>query len=139
MATNGQVATNAAGVITSIPLVSAQCPELQADFDAVKAAGLKYLDSSSFAVGWLMRESLARRQIAALVPDRGTGLQPVSVGGTDLQPVSDRGTGLQPVMGVCDCGKIEHGRHHMRCPALRPADTTCSVCKSNIAVCECGG
>lgn len=133
------VETNAAGVITKIPLVSDQCPELLADFEAVRATGLKYIDVSSFAVGWLMRDSLAQRQIAALVPDRGTGLQPVSVSGTGLQPVSISGTGLQPVMGVCDCGKIEHGRHHMSCPALRPADTTCSVCKSNIAVCECGG
>lgn len=132
MPSNGRpptVETNAAGVITKVPRVSDQCPELQADLKSVQSAGLKYLESSSFAVGWLMRDSLAQRQIAALVPDRGTGLQPVSVSGT----------GLQPVMGVCDCGKIEHGRHHMRFPALQPADTTCSVCKSNIAVCECGG
>jgi hypothetical protein len=25
-----------------------------------------------------------------------------------------------PESGVCDCGKIEHGRHHMSCPALKP-------------------
>lgn len=123
---------------TRMPRENELPPLCQADLAEARKV-FPFLDTGSFGLGWLMRESLAQRQIAALVPDRGTGLQPVSVGGTGLKPVSDRGTGLQPVMGVCDCGKVEHGRHHMRCPALRPAETTCSVCKSNIAVCECGG
>lgn len=29
-----------------------------------------------------------------------------------------------PPRSECDCGKIEHGRHHIACPAFRPAQPT---------------
>ena len=34
----------------------------------------------------------------------------------------------------CDCGKIEHGRHHMDCPALKPTGSAdkCQVCGENL-------